>query len=188
MRFCIDANSSCARSSVDSPCVTLSTPPCQFPILWVLSRYCWYSRLSVNCAPERMAIFSGAECLLRVKHHPDPWTSHFGLLIDWWIDWFYFFMRDTHTEAEDISKGRSRLAVRSLMWDSILGPWDHALSQRQTLKHWATQVSPLWTFLGTTSRNPEVWCLKYSVDITKVLFLMFCVIEKANLILPQIKL
>ena len=27
----------------------------------------------------------------------------------------------------------SSLPVRSLMWDSILGPWDHALNQRQVL-------------------------------------------------------
>ena len=27
------------------------------------------------------------------------------------------------------------------MWDLIPGPWDHDLRQRQTLNHWATQVS-----------------------------------------------
>ena len=27
------------------------------------------------------------------------------------------------------------------MWDSILGPWDHALSQRQMLNHLATRAS-----------------------------------------------
>ena len=26
------------------------------------------------------------------------------------------------------------------MWDLIPGPWDHDLSQRQILNHWATQV------------------------------------------------
>ncbi|CAD7684600.1 unnamed protein product [Nyctereutes procyonoides] len=30
---------------------------------------------------------------------------------------------------------RSRLHAGSQMWDSILGLWDHALSQRQTLNH-----------------------------------------------------
>ena len=29
------------------------------------------------------------------------------------------------------------------MWNSIPGPWDHTLSWRQTLNHWATQAS-LW--------------------------------------------
>ena len=47
-------------------------------------------------------------------------------------------------EAErggDTGRGRSRLPAGSLMWDFIRGPWDHyALSQRQTLNHWATQV------------------------------------------------
>ena len=44
----------------------------------------------------------------------------------------------------DIGRGRSRLHAGSLMWDSILGPWDHPvffgggnhpLSLRQMLKH-----------------------------------------------------
>ena len=29
-------------------------------------------------------------------------------------------------------RGRSRLPVRSPMWDLIPGPWNHTLSQRQT--------------------------------------------------------
>ena len=46
-------------------------------------------------------------------------------------------MRDTERERgeADIGRGRSRLHVSSLMWDSIPGLWDHALSQRQTLNH-----------------------------------------------------
>ena len=40
-----------------------------------------------------------------------------------------------------LSEGRSRLHARSLMWDSIPEPRDHALSWRLTLNHWATQVS-----------------------------------------------
>ena len=31
-------------------------------------------------------------------------------------------------------------------WDSILGPQDHALSQRQMLNPWATQVPPTQAF------------------------------------------
>ena len=50
-------------------------------------------------------------------------------------DFIYLFMRDT-----DIGRGRSRLPMGSSMWDSIPGLWDHDLSQRQTLNHWATQV------------------------------------------------
>ena len=42
--------------------------------------------------------------------------------------------RDTHRErGRDTGGGRSRLHAGSLMWDSILGLWDQALSQRQTL-------------------------------------------------------
>ena len=39
--------------------------------------------------------------------------------------------------------GRSRLPMGNPMWDSIPGPQDHNLSQRQTLNYWATQV-PLY--------------------------------------------
>ena len=49
-------------------------------------------------------------------------------------------MRDTH-RGRDIDRGRNRLHTGSPMWDLILGPQDHALSQRQTPNHWATQVS-----------------------------------------------
>ena len=44
-----------------------------------------------------------------------------------------------------IGRGRSRLPVGSPMQDSIPGPWDHALNQRQMLNHWSTQV-PLFSF------------------------------------------
>ena len=51
---------------------------------------------------------------------------------------FYLFINERHTErGRDIGKGRSRLPVRNLMWDSILGPQDHDLSRRKTLSHWA---------------------------------------------------
>ena len=38
----------------------------------------------------------------------------------------------------------------SPMWDSIPGPWDHDLSQRQTLNHRAAQAS-LHVFLNGNS-------------------------------------
>ena len=41
-------------------------------------------------------------------------------------------MRDTEKDG-DIGRGRDRLPVGSPMWDSIPGPWDHNLSQRQML-------------------------------------------------------
>ena len=49
---------------------------------------------------------------------------------------FYLFMRDTQRErSRDLGRGRSRVPVGSLMWDSIPGPRDHDLSQKQTLNH-----------------------------------------------------
>ena len=53
---------------------------------------------------------------------------------------FHLFMRDTE-RGRDIGRGRSRLHAGNLMQDSIPGPQDHDLSQRQTLNHWATQAS-----------------------------------------------
>ena len=50
-------------------------------------------------------------------------------------------MRDTERErGRNIGRGRSRILVGSPMRDSIPGPQDHALSQRQTLNHLATQM------------------------------------------------
>ena len=48
-------------------------------------------------------------------------------------------MRDTERER---GRDRSRLPVRSPMQDLISGSWDHDLSRRQMLNHWATQVPP----------------------------------------------
>ena len=51
-------------------------------------------------------------------------------------DFIYLFMRDTE-RTRDIGRGRSRLpaGTGNLMQDLIPGPWDHDLSQRQTLNH-----------------------------------------------------
>ena len=49
----------------------------------------------------------------------------------------YLFTRDTEGDR-DISRGRSRLPARSLMWGLIPGPQDHTLSQEadaQPLSH-----------------------------------------------------
>ena len=43
----------------------------------------------------------------------------------------YSFMRDTERGREMV-RGKSRLHAGSLMWDSIPGSQDHALSRRQT--------------------------------------------------------
>ena len=69
----------------------------------------------------------------------------------------YLFI-DTERERErgrDTGRGRSRLHSRILMWDSIPGLWDHALSQKQTLNHWATKMSQSGLFSsGSFGRNP----------------------------------
>ena len=54
---------------------------------------------------------------------------------------FHVFIHERHTE---VGRGRNRLPTRSLQ-DTIPGPWDHDLSQKQMLNHWATQV-PLYVF------------------------------------------
>ena len=64
---------------------------------------------------------------------------------------YLFFHERYRKRGRDIGRGRSRLPVRSLMWDLIPGPWswcgtwsqDHALSRRQMRNHWATQMPHL---------------------------------------------
>ena len=53
----------------------------------------------------------------------------------------FIYSWETQRKDRDIGRGRSRLLTGSLMWDSILGPRDHDLSQRQMLNHLATQAS-----------------------------------------------
>ena len=48
--------------------------------------------------------------------------------------------------GRDTGRRRSRFPAGSLMWNSIPGPWDHNLSQSQTLNHSPTQVSLFFFF------------------------------------------
>ena len=65
-----------------------------------------------------------------------------GLLDSFIIFLKILFIHERHREkARGIGKRRSRLPVGKLMWDSILGPWDHDLSRRQMPNHWAAQAS-----------------------------------------------
>ena len=50
-------------------------------------------------------------------------------------------MRDTE-RGREVGRGRSRVPTGSPMYNLILGPQDHNLSQRQMLNHWATKVPP----------------------------------------------
>ena len=62
------------------------------------------------------------------------------------IEFIYLFLKilfihERHRErGRDTGRGRSRLLLGSLMRDSIPGPQNHDLSQRQILNHWVTQV------------------------------------------------
>ena len=87
-------------------------------------------------APEKTSLTPKSYCLQVAAGHLS--TSGFK-------DFIYLFMRDTHTERErdrNTGRGRSRLPAGSPMWDSIPGPWGHALGRRQMFNCWATQVSP----------------------------------------------
>ena len=55
-------------------------------------------------------------------------------------DYLFIYSRDTQREAETSAEGEAD-SGRSLMQDSIPGPWDQDLSQRQALNHWATEAS-----------------------------------------------
>ena len=46
-------------------------------------------------------------------------------------DFIYLLVRDRE-RGRDIGRERSRIPVRSLTWDSIPGPQDHDLNQKQT--------------------------------------------------------
>ena len=49
---------------------------------------------------------------------------------------FYLFFHKGHRErGRDTGRGKSRLHAGGPMWDSIPGPQDHDLSQRQMLNH-----------------------------------------------------
>ena len=81
-----------------------------------------------------------------------PYSSN--ILSKGFLDIFFIFLRfylfiherqrDRERERErgwDTGRGRNKFHAGSLMQDSILGLWDHALSWRQMLNHWATQLS-----------------------------------------------
>ena len=50
------------------------------------------------------------------------------------ILFIYLFMRHRET-GRDLGRGRNRLPAGTPIQDSIPGPWDHDLAQRQALNH-----------------------------------------------------
>ena len=72
-------------------------------------------------------------------------------------DLIYLFMRETKRErGRDTGRGRSRLPAGSPMQKLILGLWDHNLSQRQMINHWATQM-PLFAWIFKDSFYFNLW-------------------------------
>ena len=64
----------------------------------------------------------------------DAGESGLNFLSFFFKEFIYLLTRDTE-RGRDIGRGRSRCPVGSPMQDSIPGPQDHDLSQRQTLNH-----------------------------------------------------
>ena len=74
------------------------------------------------------------------------YVHSYMVVVVFYTFWLFFkkilFIYSWETQrGRYIGRGRSRLSMRSLMRDSIPGPRDHHLSQRQTLNHWATKAS-----------------------------------------------
>ena len=101
-------------------------------------------------------------CLIAVMHILPSTHTPILASIHLMSDTFYLFLKrfffiyswEIHTErGRDTGRGRSRLHAGSPMWDSIPGPQDHALSQRQTLNHWATQASQYCIYIKNSSSS-----------------------------------
>ena len=60
------------------------------------------------------------------------------------LRFIYLFMRDTQRERQRHSQREEQAPRREPNVGLNPRSWDHALSQRQALSHWATQVSRCW--------------------------------------------
>ena len=83
---------------------------------------------------------------------------------------FFFkdlFILERHRDrGRDIGKGRSRLPVGNGMRDLIPGPQDHALSQRQTLNYWVTQVAlpdVLYWLIESFTNSTNIFWRSYKI-------------------------
>ena len=93
---------------------------------------------------------------------------------------FIYSWEKPRKRHKDIGRGRSRLPAGSPMGNSIPGPRDHDLGQRQMLNHWATQV-PL-VILISNLKNLYLMLFKFWISFitnkAKHLFMFighFCV-------------
>ena len=87
---------------------------------------------------------------------------HWSMFLSWvrfFFLRFYIFIHERHRErSRYIGRGRNRLRIGSPMQNSIPGPRDHNLSQRQMLNYWATQVPLSWVGLMNESLgDPAFW-------------------------------
>ena len=115
------------------------------------------------------------------------WPPVFFFFLFCFVLRFYFFIHERHTERETeteiYGRRRSRLPVGSPMRDSIPGPWDHDLSQRQML-HQLSHPVPLYSSSYTDNRkytsrefllHPQllfrhIWNLRKSSDLASNIF------------------
>ena len=97
---------------------------------------------------------------------------------------FYLFTHERYTErGRDISRGRSRPPIGSLMQGLTLRPQDHDLSQRQMLNHWAIRcpLKSVLSDINTATPVSYAYCLhvffflftyKLSVSLYHTLFIV----------------
>ena len=105
---------------------------------------CWvYLEFGFNPPPPLIPIYNTGYPKYSFEYFFFSIMSNLAFLI--FLRFYYLFMRGT--EAETQAERRSSVPVGNLMWDLIPGCWDHDLSQRQTLIHWATQMSLTWPSL-----------------------------------------
>ena len=77
----------------------------------------------------------------------------YGFLIESFYFYFFLFIRDTERQRH---RQRGAPPVGGPMQDSVPGPRDHSLSQRQKLNHWATQVPLNTVFITVLQVTNEI--------------------------------
>ena len=116
-----------------SPCLKTDESHCSYNKVKTMSLF--YSLWMMWAMPISQLIPTHCPLTLQPLVEMDSWELLFFFLR------FYLFIHERHRErGRDIGRGRSRLPVGSPMWDSIPGPQDQDLSQRQTLNHRATRA------------------------------------------------
>ena len=121
--------------------ITYSKVVCDFHILFLGTfKNCWHLETRVDLDKRRSK--------LQKKSQGN----------DFFLNILFIYSWETWKErSKDAGRGRSRLYAGSLTWDSIPGPQDHALGQRQVLNCWAPQGSPgQWFKINNDFKNGTV--------------------------------